>query len=368
MSVRKTSLFNAHEKYGGRIVDYSGWALPVQFEGISTEHEAVRTAAGLFDVSHMGEVEVKGPQATDFIQYLVTNDLSVLNDFQVQYNFMCYPNGGVVDDLLVYKFSKEDYLLVINAGNIDKDFNWMIENSKNFDVELNNISNDVSEVALQGPRAEEILQNLTDTKLADIGFFYSKRNVNVAGIPNCLVSRTGYTGEDGFEIYLDHDHAELLWDKIMEAGKDKGIKPVGLGARDTLRFEANLPLYGNEISKDITPLEAGLGFFVKLNKENFIGKDALVKQKEEGLKRKIVGFEMVDQGIPRHGYDVLADGKTIGFVTTGYASPTLKKNIGLALVDTQYSALGTSIDIQIRKRVLKAKIVNKRFYQKQYKK
>ncbi len=365
--VKKTSLFNAHEKYGGKVVDYSGWALPVQFEGIIAEHEAVRNAAGLFDVSHMGEVEVKGNEATEFIQNLVTNDITVLNEFQVQYNFMCYPSGGVVDDLLVYKFNNNDYLLVINAGNVDKDYAWMVENSKGFDVGLKNISDDISEMALQGPKAQEILQELTDTDLSEIGFFYSKKDVNVAGA-NCLISRTGYTGEDGFEIYLSHDKAENVWDKIMEAGKSKGIKPVGLGARDTLRFEASLPLYGNEISQDITPLEAGLGFFVKLNKDNFIGKDALVKQKEEGLKRKLIGFEMVDNGIPRHGYDILVDGKVIGFVTTGYASPTLKKNIGLAIVDAEYSPLDSFINIQVRKRVLKARIISKRFYQKQYKK
>lgn len=365
--VKKTSLFNAHVKYGGKVVDYSGWALPVQFEGITSEHEAVRNAAGLFDVSHMGEIEVKGNQATEFIQNLVTNDISILNDSQVQYNLMCYPNGGVVDDLLVYKFNNKDYLLVINAGNVDKDYAWMVENSKDFDVELTNISEDVSEIALQGPKAEEILQELTDTNLSDIGFFYNKKDVNVAGA-NCLISRTGYTGEDGFEIYLSHDKAEHVWDKIMEAGKDKGIKPIGLGARDTLRFEACLPLYGHEISQDITPLEAGLGFFVKLNKANFIGKEALVKQKEEGLKKIMVGFEMDENGVARQGYDVLVNGKTIGFVTTGYASPTLKKNIGLAIVDANYSEMDTSIEIQVRKRALKAHVISKKFYKKQYKK
>jgi len=365
--LKRTSLFNAHEKYGGKIIDYSGWALPVQFEGIIAEHEAVRNAAGLFDVSHMGEVEVKGSQATDYIQNLITNDISVLNDFQVQYNLMCYPHGGVVDDLLVYKFNNNDYLLVINAGNVDKDFAWMLENAKDYDVELTNISENVSEIALQGPKAEEILQELTDTNLSDLGFFYNKRDVNVAGT-NCLISRTGYTGEDGFEIYLSHSEAEHVWEKILEAGKDKGIKPIGLGARDTLRFEAVLPLYGNEISQDITPLEAGLGIFVKLHKSNFIGKEALQKQKEEGLKRKIVGFVMDENGIPRHGYEVLSGGNPIGFVTTGYFSPTLKKNIGLAMVDTDYSALETPIEIQVRKRALKAHVVSKKFYQKNYKK
>lgn len=364
---RKTSLFNIHQKYEGKIVDYSGWALPVQYEGLIPEHEAVRTAAGLFDVSHMGEVEVKGPQALDYVQNLVTNDVSVLNNYQVLYNLMCYPDGGIVDDLLVYKFSDTHFFLVINASNVEKDYKWMIENSKEYDVELKNLSDEISEVAIQGPNAEEILQKIVDTDLSQIGFFYCKRDVNVAGA-NCLISRTGYTGEDGFEVYFDHKDAELIWDKLMEVGKDKGLKPAGLGARDTLRFEANLPLYGNEIDKDITPLEAGLGFFVKLNKESFIGKDALVKQKEEGLKRKIVGFEMIDRGIPRHGYEVYADGKKIGFVTTGYYGPTVKKNIGFAMVDIEHSKLGTEIDIMIRKKQAKAKVVSRKFYQKQYKK
>ncbi|HPA54744.1 MAG TPA: glycine cleavage system aminomethyltransferase GcvT, partial [Bacillota bacterium] len=280
---------------------------------------------------------------------------------------MCYPNGGIVDDLLVYKHTNEFYLLVINASNVDKDFQWMKDNIGNYDAELKNISEDVSEIALQGPKAEEVLQELTDTNLSEIAFFYFKTNVKIAG-KNCLVSRTGYTGEDGFEIYMKHEDSEHVWDKILETGKDKGVKPAGLGCRDTLRFEANLPLYGNELSPDITPLEAGFGMFVKLGKPEFIGKEALVKQKEEGLKRKIVGFEMEGPGIPRHGYDVLSDGKVIGFVTTGYSSPTLKKNIGLAMVDIEYSELDTPIEIQIRKNAVKARVVDRRFYTKKYRK
>jgi len=364
---RKTSLYNAHIKHGGKVVDYSGWALPVQYEGLTQEHEAVRTQAGIFDVSHMGEVEITGPQALDYVQYLVTNDISVLNDNQIAYCFMCYPDGGVVDDLLVYKFSNDHYFLVINASNVEKDVDWMNENAKGFDVNVKNLSDDISEVAIQGPNAQKIVQKLTDTDLSEIKFFYLKRDVNIAGV-NCLISRTGYTGEDGFEIYFDHEHAEELWDKVMEAGKEDGLKPAGLGARDTLRFEVNLPLYGNELGKDITPLEAGYGMFVKLNKENFIGKDALAKQKAEGLKRKVVGFELIDRGVPRHGYEVFADGKKIGVVTTGYYSPSTKRNVGLALVDIEYTALDAEFDIQVRNRSLKAKVVNKRFYQKHYKK
>lgn len=364
---RKTSLFDVHKNHGGKIIDFSGWSLPVEYDGISAEHEAVRTAAGLFDVSHMGEVEVSGKNAFEFVQYLVTNDISVLEDNQIIYTFMCYPHGGIVDDLLVYRFNKDHYYLVINASNVDKDYQWMLENAKEFEVELKNVSDDVSEMALQGPKAEEILQKLTDTNLSEIKFFYCKRDVNVAGA-NCMISRTGYTGEDGFEIYLNHRDAVKVWDAIIEAGKEYGIKPAGLGARDTLRFEATLPLYGNEINEDITPLEAGFGMFVKLNKDNFIGKEALAKQKEEGLKRKIVGFEMIDKGIPRHGYPVVSDGKEIGFVTTGYLSPTLNKYIGLALVETAYTELGTQLEIQVRKRLMKANVISKRFLQKNYKK
>lgn len=364
---KRTSLYNAHQRCGGKVIDFAGWALPVQYQGLTAEHEAVRTNAGIFDVSHMGEVEVKGAQATAFVQNLVTNDVAAMNENQVIYGMMCYPNGGIVDDLLVYKHTNDFYLLVINASNVEKDFQWMKDNVGNYDVELKNISEDVSEIAFQGPKAEEVLQELTDTKLSEIAFFYFKTDVKIAG-RSCLVSRTGYTGEDGFEIYMPHQDAEHVWDKILEAGKDKGVMPTGLGCRDTLRFEANLPLYGNELSPEITPLEAGFGMFVKLGKPNFIGKEALEKQKAEGLKRKIVGFEMEGPGIPRHGYEVLSEGKIIGFVTTGYYSPTLKKNIGLAMVDIAHSELGSSIDIQIRKNTSKAKVVSRKFYNKNYKK
>lgn len=364
---KRTVLYHTHERYGGRMIEFAGWALPVQYEGIIAEHEAVRNNAGIFDVSHMGEIEVNGNQATEFIQYLITNDISTMNENQVIYSLMCYPDGGIVDDLLVYKYNNNSYLLVINACNIEKDFKWMQDNIGSYDAVVKNISDDVSEVAFQGPKAEEVLQQLTDTNLSEIAFFYFKTDVKIAG-RSCLVSRTGYTGEDGFEIYMKHEDAEHIWDKILEAGRDKGVKPAGLGARDTLRFEANLPLYGNELTPEITPLEAGYGMFVKLNKADFIGKEALAKQKAEGLKRKIVGFEMEGPGIPRHGYDVLANGKVIGFVTTGYSSPTLKKSIGLAMVDIEYAELGTPIDIQIRKNAVKAKVVSRKFYNKNYKK
>lgn len=366
-NVKKTALYSTHQKLGGKIIDFAGWALPVQYEGIIQEHEAVRNAAGMFDVSHMGEVKAEGKEAFDFVQNLVTNDISVLENHQVIYTLMCYPDGGVVDDLLVYKFDNENFLLVINASNIDKDYQWMKDNSSNFNLKLSNISNEVSQIALQGPKAQSILQKLVNVNLTDIEFFHFNDNVLIDGM-KCLVSRTGYTGEDGFEIYTENKNIEKIWNLVMEAGKPEGLKPTGLGCRDTLRFEACLPLYGNEISKDVTPLEAGLGFFVKLKKENFIGKDVLVAQKANGLKRKLVGFEMKDRGIPRHGYEVLGNGEKIGFVTTGYFSPTLKKNIGLALVSADYSQLGTEISVVVRNKPLKAEVISKKFYNKNYKK
>lgn len=365
--LKRTAVFNGYKTYGGKIIDFAGWEMPVQFEGIIPEHEAVRKAAGLFDVSHMGEVEIKGPQALEYVNNLITNDVSLIENGQIAYSMMCYPDGGIVDDLLAYRYSADKFLLVINASNIDKDVEWMLLNKGEFDVEIQNISDNVSELAIQGPRAQEILQRLTDANLSDIKFFYFKDGVMIDG-QRCLVSRTGYTGEDGFEIYTSNEAVEKLWHRMLEAGKEFGIKPAGLGARDTLRFEASLPLYGNELSKDINPLEAGFGMFVKLNKERFIGREALLKQKEEGLKRKLIGFEMKERGVPRHGYDVEADGERIGFVTTGYFAPFLQKNIGLALIDIKYSEIGSPIDIVIRNKKVKAEVISKAFYKKNYKK
>jgi aminomethyltransferase len=365
-NLKMTPLFGAYDRYSGKVIDFAGWALPVQFEGIIPEHESVRNAAGLFDVSHMGEIEVRGNAAAAFVQYLVTNDVSTLADNQVMYAMMCYPDGGVVDDLLVYKFAEDYFYLVVNASNADKDFEWIKSSLGEYDAEIVNLSDSTAELALQGPKAEEILQRLTKTDLSGIKFFFCDRNVEVAGV-KCLVSRTGYTGEDGFEIYMPNRHVEMLWDRILEEGRDLGLKPAGLGCRDTLRFEAVLPLYGNELSEKITPLEAGLGMFVKLDKGDFIGRDALLKQKTEGLKRKIAGFEMKDRGIPRHGYEVKADDKVIGFVTTGYFSPTLKKNIGLALIEAKYAEIGTEIEILVRNKPLKAEVIRKGFYRKNYK-
>lgn len=364
---KKTALYDSHLRLKAKMTDYYGWQLPVEFEGLTVEHEAVRNNSGIFDVSHMGEIEIKGEDAKDFVQHLSTNDITTLNENQILYTFFLYPEGGVVDDLLVYKFSDTHYFLVVNASNLEKDYEWIKENKKNYNVEISNLSDEYSEIAIQGPKAEKILQKITDTDLSRIKFFYVDRNVIVNG-KEAIVSRTGYTGEDGFEVYLANDDVEQVWEKLLEVGKEYGLKPAGLGSRDTLRFEANLPLYGNELSEDITPLEAGLGYFVKLDKGNFIGKEVLKKQKEEGLKRKIVGFEMIGKGIPRHGYDVLKDGEKIGFVTTGYHSPTLNKNIGKAMVNISNFKLGTEIEIQIRKRTVKAEVVSSKFYNKNTKK
>lgn len=362
-NLKKTPLVNEYEKYGGKTIDFAGWALPVQFEGIIPEHHTVRNSAGLFDVSHMGEISVQGKDALKLCQHLLTNDVSKLKDNQVLYTFMCNEAGGVVDDLLIYRFSQEDFLLVVNASNVDKDYEWIINHKSDFEAEVKNISKDMCQLALQGPKAESILQKLTDYNLAEIKFFYAKRNVSISG-RECMISRTGYTGEDGFEIYTKPEDLVYLWETILKEGESQGVKPIGLGARDTLRFEANLPLYGNELSEEITPLEAGFGFFVKLDKEEFIGKEALVKQKQQVLTRKIVGFEMVDRGIPRHGYEVFKNHENIGFVTTGYLSPTLGKNVGLAMVDINNASMDEEIEIQIRNKKAKARIVSRKFYVK----
>jgi aminomethyltransferase len=359
----RTPLFDTYKEHGGKVIDFGGWELPVQFSSIKEEHEAVRTKAGLFDVSHMGEFDVKGPNALSFLQFTMTNDVSKLENGQAQYTAMCYENGGTVDDLLVYKKADNDYLLVVNASNIEKDFEWLQRHVTD-GVELVNVSPEYAQLAIQGPSAENILQKLTDTDLSEIGFFRFKEDVSLAGI-TALVSRTGYTGEDGFEIYLKQADAEKLWKQILEAGSEDGLLPCGLGARDTLRFEAKLALYGQELTKDITPIEAGIGFAVKADKEaDFIGKEVLAQQKKEGAPRKLVGIEMIDKGIPRSHYEVFADGVKIGEVTTGTQSPTLKKNLGLALLDKEYTAIGTEVEVQIRQKRLKAKVVASPFYKK----
>ena len=363
VGLKRTPLFEVYGNYDAKIVPFAGWEMPIEFKGITEEHKMVRTSAGIFDVSHMGEIEVKGKDAEAFCQKICTNDISKLEDNQILYSFMCYENGTVVDDILVYRFSQDDFMLVVNAGNISKDYKWIVNHATGYEVDINNVSDNIGQVAIQGPKAEAILQKFTDTDLSEIKFFYSLRNVDIKGI-NTIVSRTGYTGEDGFEIYCEAKDAVKLWKLILDESSEEEIIPIGLGARDTLRFEANLPLYGNELSDEITPIEAGYGYFVKLDKDDFIGKEALMAQKSGGLKRKIVGFELLDKRISRHGYEVYSENDKIGIVTTGYQSPTLQKSIGLALIDAQYAALGNEIYIDIRNKKVPAKIVSRSFYKK----
>jgi aminomethyltransferase len=362
--LKRTPLFEVYKQYGGKTVDFGGWELPVQFSSIKEEHEAVRTKAGLFDVSHMGEIEVKGPDSLDYLQKMMTNDVSKLKTGGAQYTAMCYETGGTVDDLLIYKLEDEHYLLVVNASNIEKDYDWMQDHLEG-NVTIENLSEGMAQLALQGPLAEGVLQKLAKgQELSTIGFFKFSEEVDLNG-KIALVSRTGYTGEDGFEIYCDSKNAVSLWNEILEAGKEEGVIPCGLGARDTLRFEANLALYGQELSSEISPLEAGIGFAVKLNKEaDFIGKEALKQQKENGLPRKLVGIEMIDRGIPRHGYPVYKGDTQIGEVTTGTQSPTLKKNIGLALIDSKETELGNEVEVEIRGKRLKAAVSATPFYKR----
>ncbi|MBC2177142.1 glycine cleavage system aminomethyltransferase GcvT [Listeria booriae] len=357
--LKKTPIFPLYEKYGAKTIDFGGWDLPVQFQGIKAEHEAVRTNAGLFDVSHMGEVAVKGAGSLDFLQKMLSNDISKLKPGKAQYNIMCYETGGVVDDLVVYMIADNDYLLVVNAANTDKDYEWLAEHATD-DVNVQNVSLEYGQLALQGPNAEAVLAKLTDADLGALGFFGFVDTVEVAGV-RALVSRSGYTGEDGFEIYTKAEDAPAVWEAILK----EDVLPIGLGARDTLRFEANLALYGQELSKDISPLEAGVGFAVKLQKEaDFLGKKALIAQKEAGLTRKSVGIELIDRGIPRHDYKVFAGDKEIGIVTSGTQSPTLGKNLGLALIDIDYTALDSLVEVEVRNKKLQAKVVPTPFYKR----
>lgn len=363
--LKRTPLFPEYERAGAKTIDFGGWDLPVQFSSIKEEHEATRTTAGLFDVSHMGEILVEGEESEAFLQKMLTNDVSKLTPNRAQYTILCYENGGTVDDLLVYMLEEKKYLLVVNAANTEKDYNWLKEHLTE-DATITNLSSEYVQLALQGPKAEEILQRLTDEDLSEIKFFRFKQDVSFKGIEKtAIVSRTGYTGEDGFEIYIDQSEGCALWRAILQEGEKDGIQPVGLGARDTLRFEANLPLYGQELSPEISPIEAGMGFAVKTNKEaDFIGKEALAKQKEEGPSRKLVGIEMIDKGIPRTGYPVLVGDEEVGFVTTGTQSPTLDKRIGLALLPVQFTEEGQEVIVQVRKRQLRAKVVATPFYKR----
>ena len=341
------------------MVDFAGWEMPIEYTSIIAEHNQVRKAAGLFDVSHMGQVIISGPQAEAMVQLLVTSDVAALKDGQVAYTVMCTEDGGIVDDLLVYKHSPHKFLLVVNAANTQKDLDWIRQHQLP-DCEVIDASDDFAIIAIQGPKAEAILQPLCATDLSGLKLFRFTPETTVAGRP-ALVSRTGYTGEHGFEIYLAPDNAPHVWQELLSQG-GSDVTPIGLGARDTLRFEAKLPLYGQELGPDITPLEAGLGWCVHLDKPEFIGQAALREQAAAGPKRLQVEFELLGRGIPRTGYPVQKDGQEIGYVTTGYHAPTLDKAIGLALIKAEYAHPGETIDIVVRKRTIPAQIGQGLFY------
>lgn len=362
MELKRTPLYEEHLAAKAKLIDFGGWEMPVQYVSVLEEHHAVRTKAGLFDVSHMGEIDVQGKEALEFVQMLITNDLSKLEDGRILYSPMCYPNGGTVDDLLVYRYDSKHFFIVVNASNTNKDYAWIVEQADKFDVAVNNCSDQYAQLALQGPLAEKILQRITTINLAQIRY-YAFAHGKIDGV-SCLVSRTGYTGEDGFELYFSPEFARQLWQDILKTGAQEGVQPIGLGARDTLRFEARLPLYGNELGTEISPLEAGLGIFVKFDKADFIGKNALLTQKEEGVSRKLVGLEMIGRGIARSHYLLQKDNEEIGFVTSGSYSPTLGKNIALGLIRSDLAVQGDVIDVMIRGKAVQAKIIPSLFYPK----
>lgn len=360
--MKKTALYNIHQSLGAKIVEFAGFLMPIQYSSIIAEHKAVRNAVGVFDVSHMGEIIIKGEKALDFVQYITVNDASKLVPGRVQYSAMLYPDGGIVDDLLVYMFSEKEFMLVVNASNKDKDFNWMNVNNK-FGVNILDQSDEYSLLAVQGPDSKETLQKICSRKL-DLEYYHFMEG-KCAGI-DMIISRTGYTGELGYELYVKAGEQQVidLWNKIFEAGKEFNIQPVGLGARDSLRLEMGFSLYGNDIDQTTNPLEAGLGWITKLNKEDFIGKDSLVKVKADGLKRKLVALMSEEKAFPRHGYDLSVNGKKAGSITSGTVSPVLEKAIALGYVDAEYAKEDDQIDFIIRGKEIPAKIVKLPFIKK----
>jgi aminomethyltransferase len=368
-ALKQTPLNAAHRRLGGRMVEFGGWDMPVQYPaGTVEEHNRTRTRAGLFDVSHMGEIEVLGADAVALVNRLCSNDASKLVDGQAQYSALTTPEGTVVDDLLVYRFGPEHLLLVVNASTTDKDWDWIVSHKRDERVTLSNRSADFCQLAIQGPEALGILQTLADTPLAEIKYYHFREG-SVDGVP-AIISRTGYTGEDGFEVYAAPDRAEQLWDKLLDAGRygtPEGVLPAGLAARNTLRLEAGMALYGHEITEETTLLEANLGWITKLNKGDFTGRDALARQKEEGVRRKLVGFEVTDRGIARDGQDVYVNGEKVGYVTSGSPAPYLKKNIGMAYVPTEHANTGQQIHVDVRGRMVGAQLVPVPFYKREKK-
>ena len=362
MSEKRTCLYDRHVALGAKMVPFGGFEMPIQYTDITSEHQAVRGACGVFDVSHMGEVLVTGREAERFVQYIFTNDISGAPVGKIFYGMMLHPNGGTIDDLLVYKMGDEKFFLVINAANIDKDYAWISKQAEAFDVTTENQSDYYGQLAVQGPEAEKVTEEVLGLACQELAF-YTFKLIEVEG-ETLIVSRTGYTGEDGFEIYGSHAYIQGAWDKLIESGR---AKPCGLGCRDTLRFEVGLPLYGDELTDEISPIMAGLGMFVKLDKPEFVGKEAVAKQKAEGVEKKIIGIELEGRAIPRHGYEVVVDDQVVGEVTTGYSSISTGKSVCMALVDAAHAKLGTPVQVRIHRKLQPGKVVKKRFYEKHYK-
>ena len=365
-ALKRTALNAVHRARGARMVDFAGWDMPVEYSGIVDEHLAVRTRAGLFDVSHMGEIDIRGPEALALVQHVTSNDASYLKINQAQYSALMYPNGAAVDDCLVHRFAEDHFFLCVNASNTDKDFDWICTHNA-FDAEVRNVSLDYSQLALQGPSSLAIMAKVTDADLQSLKYYWFMR-ATCAGVPG-LLARTGYTGEDGFEFYFAPAESERVWNALMEAGKPEGLIPAGLGARNTLRLEAGMALYGHELDEDTTLFEASLGWITKLDKGDFLGREALAQQKERGTRKKLIGFEMLDRNIARDGYSVWAEDQRIGKVTSGSPAPFLKKNIGMAYIESGPAAagmadVGRDIDIEIRGRRAQARVVGLPFYKR----
>jgi len=364
--VRETPLTSAHRKLGAKLIDFGGWLMPVNYpDGIIEEHKATRSAVGVFDVCHMGEIHFRGPRAAEAVQRLVTNNVGGMTDGRAMYAVACHPSGGIVDDLIVYRVASDHYLIVVNASNIDKDHRHFVDNVSTF-CQISNESDSTALIAFQGPKAQAAMAGLTNADLASLRSFCFLRDRQVAGIP-AWIARTGYTGEDGFELFCSPDDAPALWDALINAAASVGGKPVGLGARDTLRLESRLSLYGNDLSDTTTPLEAGLGWVVKFEAGDFIGKEALLRQRDAGLERKLVGFEMRERGIARHGYTIsdVASGARLGEVTSGTVGPTVGKNIGMGYLPTSHAQPGTRIVIDCRGKPAQAEVVKGPFYRRQ---
>jgi len=365
--MKSTAFTHIHENLGAKMLEFAGYNMPIQYEGLNLEHETVRKGLGVFDVSHMGEFWVKGPKALDYLQRITTNNVAALSDGKVQYS--CFPNGqgGIIDDLLVYRFAEEQYLLVVNAANIEKDWNWCVKQAEEMGLrvgeDLINASDDIAQLAVQGPKALEAMQKLCSANIVDMEY-YTFQQIEFAGIPDVIVSTTGYTGSGGCEIYIPNEYAQQLWDKVMEAGEEFGIKPIGLGARDTLRLEMGFCLYGNDITDTTSPIEAGLGWITKfVDGKDFIDREHMQSLKDGALTRRLRGFEMIDRGIPRQHYEICdADGNTIGEVTSGTQSPMMKKGIGMGYIAKEHAKFGSEIFIRVRKKLLKAVIVKMPIY------